>query len=278
MKKATIRRWWGTLALLSIASLVSSAPAERPKQPGRLSLDKLRVPYENVRKRRVYVVPDVTGGKRLLDRPPVSAGGRRSPYEVDYQVESYVSVLSGNGRKILDLGSESKIIEWAKGTFTVNSEDHEPDVHPSQDRIVYVRCRAQRYDCQLVESRLDRQAAQVSILYAPERDNELIDSPVWSPDGSRVAFLIGKDIGIMDRGSGTFRRVQLDRKREAAPWSTNLWARDYIRWSADGTRIFIWAERSGAKAPDTIGPAIGELELTSGQIRWLDIQGMTFLY
>lgn len=228
--------------LWTIALISSSCTLRHTVEPGQLSLDELRIAYQ-------------VGNAQI-------------------------KVISGKGRNIL---------KWPKSVNVRKRSDSDytywrPDVHPDQTRLVCVRCvRHFQNDasCELIEIPLVENSSTPHVIYkAPQ--GEVIHSPVWSPDGSQIAFLIGKwaearvmDVGIADRQTNELmQRIDLGKSkgREYA-WSytarsvdMNHWGRDYIRWSWDGKRILVWATQVRPIAPQE---EFGSVDVASETVRWL---------
>ncbi|HEX7049660.1 MAG TPA: LpqB family beta-propeller domain-containing protein, partial [Longimicrobiales bacterium] len=71
-------------------------------------------------------------------------------------------------------------------------------------------------------------------------NNEVFDrGPVWSPDGTRIAFVIGQ-------GGGDFEIVVMNADGSDQTNLTNIGGDDLVpNWSPDGTRIAFMSERDG---------------------------------
>ncbi len=263
--------------LLGISLLLQPAAVCVAQQPAALSLDDLRIPYEFNHERRVYHVQDNAGIGRFLDVPAVGLQGKNKTFSPENKYERRVGVVSGTGRQILKLEPESQIMTWSEGgIFTNYSTDHSPDVHPAQDRIICVRCQSD-YRCKLIEVRLDGKGSLPEVIYVPPK-GEIIDSPVWSADGRQIAFLIGKDIGIVDRESmQLIHRISIGKTDEVPLYTLEIQNRDYIRWNEDGTRLFLWGNHSGPGYGGTVTD-IGELEIASEKFQWLGVHGIDFIY
>jgi hypothetical protein len=111
---------------------------------------------------------------------------------------------------------------------------------------------------------LSRKRDDVQVLYLPGK-GELLDSPVWSPDGGRIAFLVGRDVAVMDVQTKTIlRRISTRAGSAAAPAEVR---HGFLRWSQDGKQVFIG------------GGGTGVWNVVSDEIRWTsDYAGMDFIY
>jgi hypothetical protein len=138
-------------------------------------------------------------------------------------------------------------------------------MHPSEDRMVCARCPETRFvrPCELVECTLGDTPPQIETLYT-SAVGELIQSPVWSPDGNQIAFL---ECDQSRRHGVERRRVKgvaiLDLERHQ--WQRfnhmgDMACGGFIRWSPDQTHVFLSLD-----AKDDIG----ELDVRTGTIRWL---------
>ena len=78
--------------------------------------------------------------------------------------------------------------------------------------------------------------------------SERICSPVWSPDGRRIAFSVGKKVEILDVEDGLVQRFGVETQL------CEIW------WSPEGSRLYFDS-----------GCDIGELDLTSGTYRRLGL-------
>lgn len=202
-----------------------------------------------------------------------------------------ISVLSGAGRVMLEkLTSRSSSVqeELFKSAYFA------PDVSPRLDEMICVRCEGVPIDplnrrhvhaCVLVVVALA--TGEEKVLFSPD-EGDLIDSPVFSPDGGRIAFFVGRDIGILSRLNGEFlHRYEALKPRRAEPQYAAI-RTDYIRWADDGRRIFmvmtapasskeIFTEITsfqGVWSPTDIG----EFELASGKLSWLGMRDVRFVY
>lgn len=241
------RRLLRTVGSLLIVSLVSLPAPGWAEEPRILSLDGLRIPYEH--RHGVYVI---TGkGRRVLELPAKRARGNEG--------------REGNRK-----------LEYAYYT---------PDVHPSQERIVCLRCHAffeqdYRRDvrCEVVEIILHEKKSPVRVIYAPP-EGGAIASPVWSPGGRRIAFFIfekgensSRGIAILDMESRkALQRISVG-QLEAGVYS------DYLRWAADGKQIFIWGGRPNPGYFGIAGQDAAVLTVDSGHVRWLGQWVGTGLY
>jgi hypothetical protein len=153
-----------------------------------------------------------------------------------------IRIITGTGRQVAEFHS-----------------CEQPDVHPSQDRVICrrpqrpstgdVTSNGNKANWELVELSLQSQEPAVRVRYrAPA--TERIRSPVWSPEGKRVAFVVGEDIGILDVEGDAFQRLRAEKS------VSEIW------WSPDGTRLYL----DGQGMCD-----IGELDLDSGTYRRLGL-------
>lgn len=83
-----------------------------------------------------------------------------------------------------------------------------------------------------------------------------VGDPAVSPDGTRIAFVRGKDLMIADRGGGGVRRLLTARSRLAAPV-----------WSPDGSRIAYVVDRSDAGRG--VYSMVGVVDVESRETRFL---------
>jgi dipeptidyl aminopeptidase/acylaminoacyl peptidase len=81
-------------------------------------------------------------------------------------------------------------------------------------------------------------------------------NPIWSPDGTRLAFYSDRDgearLWVYTRESGTCRRVA------ERPAKSLLWAHEEPRWSNDGRLIYYatWPERGAGSAAEARAPLV----------------------
>ena len=197
---------------------------------------------------------------------------------IPYTYEESLYVITNTGKTVLRLPAQrSKQQDW-KGQGKLEYGFSVPDLHPDQNRLVCVHCH--NYDpsafphggyCELVEISFEKKIPP-RVIWSPGTN---LDAPVWSPDGKRIAFLLGRnnavfakkdEIVILEAESGTvIQHVSVPEMRGVITGS------DYLRWSADGKKIFIWADRSREEKQTTAEFAkdVGIWNLNEGKVRWL---------
>jgi len=189
-----------------------------------------------------------------------------------------LDVLTGNGRTVLTLKARQVGGKFEFGFL-------EADVSPDQSLVVALECH--NYDpdqgpmdgyCEIVEIPLTNiLRPTVQVLYSPfktEIENEFVqlDAPAWSADGQKIAFFQGQkndrygEIVIIEAKSGeVFKRIPV-------PYLRGVQANgNYLRWSRNGKKIFIWATHAKEDKEVTadFNQDIGVIALDSGQVRWL---------
>lgn len=207
---------------------------------------------------------------------------------IPYEHKHGVSVITGRGKKILEL--PAKQLTGANAEKDVTGERKlaygfsSPHIHPRQDRIVCRRCHGyfpqqdpRGVRCELVEVSLESGTSPVRVIYAPP-DDRLIASPAWSPDGHQVAFLLIRpedllsEVAILDRESqNVVQRFTVEELKAFVYF-------DYLRWSADGRRIFIWGTRAKPDYKGVTNEDIAILTISSGNVQWLGQWGGTGRY
>ena len=170
---------------------------------------------------------------------------------ISYTYGESLYVITNSGKTVLHLPSRrSKQQDW-KGQEKLEYGFSVPDMHPDQSRVVCVRCH--NYDpfaypnggyCELVEIFFEKKIPP-RVIWSPGNH---LDAPVWSPDGKKIAFLLGRnnavfakkdEIVILEAESGmVIQHVSVLEMKGVITGS------DYLRWSSDGKKIFIWADRS----------------------------------
>lgn len=167
--------------------------------------------------------------------------------------EGEVRVISGTGREILTL-TPKRISTQDPSEEAYAHAYYSPHVHPNQDRIICVRCNNfslksnltwARRSCEVVEVFLNEDEPRIRVVFTPPPGNHVI-SPVWSPDGRQIAFFLGRSIGILDMATGKIvqQTEAIDHGHPPSKFALAL-RTDYLRWSKDGSRIFIWVAKWG---------------------------------
>ena len=121
------------------------------------------------------------------------------------------------------------------GPARVLGEGEQPVISPNSDRVAFVKDRA------IWVAPIDGASAATRII-AVKGDN---NSPTWSPDGSKLAF-------VASRGDHSFIGIYTD-DSTSMTWIAPTTSRDgNPEWSPDGTRIAFVRRPGAGGAPDSI--------------------------
>lgn len=205
---------------------------------------------------------------------------RRALKEVVVGVEkgSDVLILTGLGKRL-----DRKEAVWGTGGYRENNLKvgyFSPTVHPDHERFVAVRCyempegrswssSGPAEGCELAEWRIGGELVRV-LFETPA--GLAIDSPTWDPAGSRLAVWVGREVVLLDGRSGEeLLRTEVPDLHAARPWDSRD---DYLRWSADGSALYI----AGATRDPRLRRTVSVIDPENGTFERFPAQPPDFLW
>lgn len=132
------------------------------------------------------------------------------------------------------LDKKESLLAYLVNRLTDGERASDPDFSPDGKKIVYVS----RNGAVSVLKTLSAEDKKTEILFAPTSPS-MIDTPKWSPDGSKIVFSMHaegmRDVWIFETNAPLNpKRVTCDGARDVDP-----------SWSADGRYILFSSDRSG---------------------------------
>lgn len=194
---------------------------------------------------------------------------------VGFEERYGVFIVNGSGRLLAH-----KRARWSR-SGQLQVAYFSPAVHPNHESFSAISCTdlpisrsaiaggsAKR--CQLLEWRLEDDRER---LLLETTDGVEMDSATWRSDGARLALLVGREVVVLEAsGRKVVSRTEIADLHSTSPWGYP-WGRTYLRWSADGERLYLtmWPPEG------TLGWPVGSVDPSRASFEWLPVEPLRFL-
>jgi dipeptidyl aminopeptidase/acylaminoacyl peptidase len=215
----------GSALALAIAAPLAAAPPSLPQYLSYRFVSQLAAPEHGD---RIAWIEDIRGVRNVW----VASGPGYAPRQLTHYTED-------DGQELTQLAFDptgDHLVYVRGGDHDGNwpAEGDQPAVSP-QGRVAYVK------DDQLWATSLDGAAKPAKLLFDRGKDRE----PVWSPDGSRLAFVSG-------RGDHNFITVFTPGHADLTYIAPSTSRDDDPVWSPDGRRIAFTRQPGDGGAPEPL--------------------------